>query len=63
MTCDLRGKIQGVLGDRYPAEAQGCAAKTLDHIGASKVASYLKLGDDSFDAVRFALQDFPHHVS
>ncbi|MGE2229208.1 TrlF family AAA-like ATPase (plasmid) [Escherichia coli] len=62
MTHDLRVKIQGVLGARYPAEVQGCDAKTLDHIGARKVASYLKLGDYSFDAVRFALQDFPHRV-
>lgn len=63
MTNDLRVKIQGVLGKRYPAEVQGCDAKTLDHIGARKVASYLKLGDYSFEAVRFSLQDFPHRVS
>ncbi|HAT3652184.1 TPA: histidinol-phosphatase [Raoultella ornithinolytica] len=63
MTQDLRVKIKGVLGKRYPAEVQGCDAKTLDHICARKVASYLKLGDYSFEAVRFALQDFPHRVS
>ena len=63
MTHDLRVKIKDVLGERYPAEVQGCDAKTLDHIGARKVASYLKLGDYSFEAVRFALQDFPHRVS
>lgn len=63
MTHDLRVKIKGVLGERYPAEVQGCDAKKLDHIGARKVASYLKLGDYSFEAVRFALQDFPHRVS
>ncbi|MBH3175954.1 TrlF family AAA-like ATPase [Serratia ureilytica] len=63
MTHDLRVKIHGVLGERYPAEVQGCDAKTLDHIGARKVASYLKLGDYSFDAVRFALQDYRHRVS
>lgn len=62
MTHDLRVKIHGVLGERYPAELQGCDAKTLDHIGVRKVASYLKLGDYSFEAVRFALQDFPHRV-
>ncbi|EDV1735430.1 histidinol-phosphatase [Salmonella enterica subsp. enterica] len=62
-THDLRVKIQGVLGERYPAEVQGCDAKVLEHIGARKVASYLKLGDYSFDAVRFALQDYPHRVS
>ncbi|EGM8545520.1 histidinol-phosphatase [Escherichia coli] len=63
MTHDLRVKIKDVLGERYPAEVQGCDAKTLAHIGARKVASYLKLGDYSFEAVRFALQDFPHRVS
>lgn len=63
MTHDLRVKIHGVLGRRYPAEVQGCDAKTLDDIGARKVASYLKLGDYNFEAVRFALQDFPHRVS
>ena len=63
MTHDLRVKIHGVLGKRYPAEVQGCDAKTLDHIGARKAASYLKLGHYSFEAVRFALQDFPHRVS
>lgn len=62
MTHDLRVKIHSVLGERYPAELHGCDAKTLDHIGARKVASYLKLGDYSFEAVRFALQDFPHRV-
>ncbi|HBD3760343.1 TPA: histidinol-phosphatase, partial [Escherichia coli] len=30
MTHDLRVKIKGVLGERYPAEVQGCDAKTLD---------------------------------
>lgn len=63
MTRDLRAKIYSTLGERYPAEVQGCDAKTLDQIGARKVASYLKLGDNSFEAVRFALQDFPHRVS
>nr|WP_237727380.1 histidinol-phosphatase [Cronobacter dublinensis] len=63
MTRDLRSKIHDILGAHYPAEVQGCDAKTLEHIGARKVASYLKLGDYSFEAVRFALQDFPHRVS
>lgn len=63
MTRDLRSKIHDILGAHYPAEVQGCDAKTLEHIGARKFASYLKLGDYSFEAVRFALQDFPHRVS
>lgn len=62
-TRDLRAKIQASIGARYPAEVQGCDAKKLADIGARKVASYLKLGDFSFDAVRFALQDFHHRVS
>ncbi len=36
MTHDLRVKIKDALGERYPAEVQGCDAKTLDHIGARK---------------------------
>ncbi|MFD3232238.1 MULTISPECIES: TrlF family AAA-like ATPase [Rahnella] len=61
-TRDWRVKIQESLGCLYPAELQGCDAKKLEDIGARKVACYLKLGNYSFDAVRFALQDFNNRV-
>ncbi|WP_296241313.1 TrlF family AAA-like ATPase [uncultured Enterobacter sp.] len=62
MTHELRAKITDILGRNYPAEVQGCDAKNLNDIGSRKVASYLKLGDFSFDAVRYALQNFSHRV-
>ena len=55
-TRDKRVKIQQGLGDLYPAEVEGCDAKNLADMSARKHASYLKLGDFSFEAVKFALR-------
>ncbi|MFY9261641.1 MAG: AAA family ATPase [Gallionella sp.] len=49
-----RTKVQGWLGDCYPAELEGSDPKTIDQIGKGK-ACYLKLGELSFEAVKFAL--------
>lgn len=49
-----RAKMQQHLGDWYPAELEGCDAKCIEDIGQGK-ACYLKLGELSFDAVKFAL--------
>ncbi|SCB87699.1 hypothetical protein GA0061071_102289 [Kosakonia oryzendophytica] len=49
-----RAKIQQHLGDWYPAELEGCDAKSIEDIGQGKVC-YLKLGELSFEAVKFAL--------
>lgn len=49
-----RAKIQQYLGDWYPAELEGCDAKCIEDIGHGKVC-YLKLGELSFEAVKFAL--------
>lgn len=51
-----RTKIQQHLGDWYPAELEGCDAKCIEDIGQGK-ACYLKLGELSFEAVKFALSD------
>lgn len=51
-----RTKAQQYLGDWYPAELEGCDAKRIDDIGQGK-ACYLKLGELSFEAVKFALSD------
>ncbi|VCW49639.1 hypothetical protein BANRA_05385 [Escherichia coli] len=53
-TC--RTKTQQHLGDWYPAELEGCDAKCIEDIGQGK-ACYLKLGELSFEAVKFALSD------
>ncbi|MCP1216884.1 hypothetical protein NKW53_12500 [Acetobacter orientalis] len=51
-----RTKAQQHLGDWYPAELEGCDAKCIDDIGQGK-ACYLKLGELTFEAVKFALSD------
>lgn len=51
-----RTKTQQHLGGWYPAELEGCDAKCIEEIGQGK-ACYLKLGELSFDAVKFALSD------
>lgn len=51
-----RSKAQQHLGEWYPAELEGCDAKRIEEIGQGK-ACYLKLGELSFEAVKFALID------
>lgn len=51
-----RTKTQQHLGDWYPAELEGCDAKCIEDIGQGK-ACYLKLGELTFEAVKFALSD------
>lgn len=51
-----RAKTQQHLGDWYPAELEGCDAKCIEEIGQGR-ACYLKLGELSFEAVKFALSD------
>ncbi|MFU8894855.1 MAG: TrlF family AAA-like ATPase [Gammaproteobacteria bacterium] len=51
-----RAKVQQHLGDWYPAELEGCDAKCIEGVGQGK-ACYLKLGELSFEAVKFALSD------
>ncbi|HGS4567805.1 TPA: TrlF family AAA-like ATPase [Vibrio cholerae] len=49
-----RAKVRQQLGDWYPAELEGCDAKCIEDIGQGNVC-YLKLGELSFEAVKFAL--------
>lgn len=51
-----RTKIQGWLQSWYPAELEGSDPKHIDQIGRGR-ACYLKLGELSFEAVKFALSD------
>lgn len=57
-----RMKVRGWWGDHYPAEVEGSDAKAIDEIGKGEKV-YLKLGDLSFDAVKFALTDHNFRVS
>ncbi len=56
-----RTKVQDWLKDAYPAEVEGSDPKTLEEIGKGK-RCYLKLGELSFEAVKFALFDHTHRV-
>lgn len=49
-----RTKVQGWLQDWYPAELEGSDPKGIDQIGQGNKC-YLKLGELSFEAVKFAL--------
>lgn len=49
-----RTKIQGWLQNWYPAELEGSDPKSIDEIGRGKTCC-LKLGELSFEAVKFAL--------
>ena len=51
-----RTKIKGWLQDWYPAELEGSDPKCIEEIGRGET-SYLKLGELSFKAVKFALSD------
>ena len=51
-----RMKVQSWLEKWYPAELEGSDPKCIDEIGQGK-SCYLKLGELSFEAAKFALSD------
>ncbi|GAA5135188.1 hypothetical protein GCM10023213_08040 [Prosthecobacter algae] len=56
-----RLKAKNALGDWYPAEVEGCDRKSIQEIGQGR-SCYLKLGELSFEATKFALFDHEHRV-
>jgi ABC-type cobalamin/Fe3+-siderophores transport system ATPase subunit len=56
-----RTKVQNWLGEVYPAEVEGSDPKSIEDIGKGE-SCYLKLGELSFEAVKFALFDHDHRV-
>ena len=61
-TQDDKDKVKKWLKGWYPAEVEGCDAKSLDDIGSGR-CSYLKIGALAFDAVRYALADHEYRVA
>ncbi len=57
-----RTKVKGWWREHYPAEVEGSDAKAIEDIGKGQKI-YLKVGDLSFDAVKFALTDHSFRVS
>jgi len=60
-THDQRHKVQEWLGDWYPAEVEGCDCKSLEQVGQG-LTCYLKVGDFTFEAVKFALLDYDNRL-
>jgi hypothetical protein len=56
-----RLKARNALGDWYPAEVEGSDPKAIEEIGRGNHC-YLKLGELSFEAAKFALFDHEHRV-
>ncbi len=56
-----RKKLQEWLKDAYPAEVEGSDPKTIDQIGQGN-ACYLKIGDFTFEAVKYALLDHENRI-
>ena len=56
-----RAKAKNALGAWYPAEVEGSDPKFIEEIGKGRPC-YLKLGDLSFESVKFALFDHEHRV-
>lgn len=57
-----RTKVRTALHDAYPAEVEGSDCKSIDEIGSKQGATYVKIGELSFDAVKYALLDAAHRV-
>jgi chromosome segregation protein len=54
-TRDIKQRVQGWLGDWYPAEVEGSDPKTMADIGRGE-KTFIKIGAFTFEAVRFALK-------
>ncbi|MCU0287152.1 MAG: AAA family ATPase [Acidobacteria bacterium] len=57
-----RTKVKDWLGNWYPAEVEGSDCKSIDDIGNGKF-TFLKIGDFTFEAVKYALIDYENRVS
>lgn len=61
-TNDKRTQVKNWLGDWYPAELEGSDCKSIADIGKGK-QTYVKIGAFTFEAVKFALLDYPNRVA
>jgi len=58
-----RTKIKGWFQNWYPAEVEGSDCKSIEEIGKGTEVSYLKVGDFTFEAVKFALLDCKNRLT
>ena len=57
-----RVKVKNWWSSSYPAEVEGCDARDIVQIGRGERA-YLKVGDPSFESVKYALLDHAYRVA
>ena len=57
-----RVKVKQWWDSNYPAEVEGCDAKDIEQIGRGQ-SVFLKIGDTTFESVRYALSDSLYRVS
>ena len=56
-----RVKVKQWWGKNYPAELEGSDPKKIEEIGRGE-SIFLKIGDFSFDAIKYALKDFKYRT-
>ena len=62
-TNDQRIKVKGWLKNWYPAELEGSDCKSIDQIGTKAEETWLKIGDFTFEAIKYALADHVNRVA
>jgi len=61
-TRDDREKVKEILNGWYPAEVEGSDCKSIGEIGSKDGETWLKIGDYTFEAVKYALVDCQNRV-
>lgn len=57
-----RIKVQSWFNNYYPAEVEGSDCKSIDDIGSRNGETWLKIGDYTFEAIKYALLDYENRV-
>jgi predicted ATPase len=57
-----RKKVKNWLNNWYPAEVEGCDCKSINEIGSKDGETWLKIGDFTFESVKYALVDHANRV-
>jgi len=61
-TDSQRNNVKLWFKNWYPAEVEGTDCKSIDEIGSKNGETWLKIGDYTFDAVKYALIDYENRV-
>lgn len=61
-TRDKQTEVKNIMGKNYPAEVEGSDCKCIEEIGSKDSETWLKIGDFTFEAVKYALVDYQNRV-